>query len=147
MATKRKSSPKASINQKKTVNKTIKKAACKNPGNGSKAKSMAKPAPATVPKAKPISNPATKPMTKSIQFSYYAPDANNVSLAGDFNNWNTNSCSLTKSNSGEWTTSLQLKPGVYDYRFFVDGEWRDDPRSCERVPNAFGSQNDRVVVK
>ncbi|MGA1839620.1 MAG: glycogen-binding domain-containing protein [bacterium] len=145
MATKRKTSTKASINQKKTVNKTTNKAACKNSGNGSKMKSMAKPAPE--PKAKPLSTSPSKPATKSIQFSYYAPDANQVNLAGDFNDWNTNSCSLTRSNSGEWTTSLQLKPGVYDYRFLVDGEWRDDPKSSERVPNSFGSQNDRIVVK
>lgn len=145
MATKRKTSTKASINQKKTVNKTTTKAACKSSGNGSKMKSMAKPAPE--PKAKPLSNTASKPTAKSIQFSYYAPDANQVSLAGDFNDWNTNSCCLSRSNSGEWTASVQLKPGVYDYRFFVDGEWRDDPKSSERVPNSFGSQNDRIVVK
>jgi hypothetical protein len=145
MATKRKTSTKASINQKKTVNKTIKKAASKNPGYGSTVKSMAKPTPE--PKARPLSNPSSKPMAKSIQFSYHAPDANQVCLAGDFNNWNTNSCSLTKSDTGEWTASLQLKPGVYDYRFFVDGEWRDDPNSHERVPNEFGSQNDRIVIK
>ncbi len=147
MATKGKTSTKASINRKKTVNKTINKAAGNNSGDGSKAKSMAKPAPAPTPKAKPMSIPVQKPMAKSIQFSYYAPDANHVCLAGDFNNWNTDSCHLKKSNSGEWTTSLQLKPGVYDYRFFVDGEWRDDPKSGERVPNTFGSQNDRIVVK
>lgn len=144
MATKRKTSTKASISQKKTVNKTINKAS-KSPGDGSKAKSMAKPA--SIPKAKPQSNATSKPMTKSIQFSYYAPDANKVCLAGDFNNWNTNSCSLTKSNTGDWTASVHLKPGEYLYRFFVDGEWRDDPRCCERVPNEFGTQNDKIVVR
>ena len=152
MATKRKTSTKASTNQKKVVNKTV-NSLNQHPGNGSKAKSMAKPVakpiskPISKPMSKPIVNPVQKPITKSIQFSYYAPNAHQVCLVGDFNNWNTNSCYLTKSNNGEWSTSLQLKPGVYDYKFFVDGEWREDPNSCERVPNTFGTQNDRIVVK
>jgi 1,4-alpha-glucan branching enzyme len=135
MSTKGKTS-KAPINQKKAVNKTTCNP-CSSSGNGSKSSTVVKQA----------AKPAPKPPSKSIQFSYYAPDARQVCLAGDFNNWDINSCNLTKTNTGEWTASLQLKPGVYDYRFFVDGEWREDPKSSERVPNAFGSQNDRIVVK
>jgi len=32
-------------------------------------------------------------------------------------------------------------PGRYEYRFVVDGQWRDDPACTERVPNGFGSEN------
>jgi len=167
MATKRKTISKSSTNQKSAVNKT----ACNpisKPGDTLKTKSMtqaakptpintapkmSKPAPkqASRPTVRPLAKPAVpKPMApsnKSIQFSYYAPDANQVCLAGDFNNWSTSSCHLTKTNSGEWQASLSLKPGVYDYKFLVDGEWREDPKSSQRVPNAFGTQNDRIIVK
>ncbi|MGA1790643.1 MAG: hypothetical protein ACMUIM_04095 [bacterium] len=175
MATKRKTITKSTKNQKSAVNKTACNPISK-PGDTSKTKSMtqaskptpintapkmSKPAPkpvskpvpkaASKPVARPLANPsAPKPMapsTKSIQFSYYAPDANQVCLAGDFNNWSTNSCHLTKTNSGEWRAALSLKPGVYDYKFFVDGEWREDPKSSQRVPNTFGTQNDRIIVK
>lgn len=166
MATKRKTITKSTTNQKSAVNRT----ACNpisKPGNSSKtmtqaskstpiktAPKMSKPAPK--PGSKPVVRPLAKsvattkptmPSTKSIQFSYYAPDANKVCLAGDFNNWSTNSCLLAKTNSGEWQASLSLKPGVYDYKFFVDGEWREDPKSSQRVPNTFGTQNDRIIVK
>ena len=135
MATKPKTT-KASKSQSMSMNKTAGNA---TPKSGSY--SAPKPAP------KSSTKPADKPLTRSIQFSYYAPEAHQVSLAGDFNGWKTDSTRLMKTNNGEWTTSLSLKPGVYDYRFFVDGEWRDDPRSTQRVPNTFGTQNARIIVK
>jgi len=101
----------------------------------------------TKPIPKTSAKPADKPLTRSIQFSYYAPEAHQVSLVGDFNNWKTDSCRLLRANNGEWTASLSLKPGVYDYRFFVDGEWRDDPRSAQKILNSFGTQNARIIVK
>ncbi len=125
MATKSKAGKKSCNSQSKVVNKPANNPS-KRPGGGAK----------------------TKPLTtKSIQFSYYAPEAQQVSLVGDFNSWNTNSCNLSKSGTGEWSAPLSLKPGAYDYKFFVDGEWREDPNSKQRVQNTYGSQNDRIVVK
>lgn len=154
MATKRKTATKTVKNQKKAVNKTT----CNpisRPGDTSKTKtmtkSMAKPATqctSAKPAIKPAANPAVQQSsTRSIRFSYNDPNAHRVCLAGDFNNWNMNACHLQKSGSGEWTASLNLKPGVYDYRFVVDGEWRDDPKSLDRVTNEYGTQNARIIVK
>lgn len=84
---------------------------------------------------------------KLTRFSYFDPGAHQVSVAGDFNNWAQDSCLLKRKDSGEWNVSLNLKPGIYDYRFIVDGEWREDPQSLERVPNPFGTLNNRIVVK
>lgn len=85
--------------------------------------------------------------TKRIIFSYFDPQAHQVLLAGDFNNWDMGNLSLKRKDSGEWNASLNLRPGIYDYRFIVDGEWRDDPKSLERVPNPYGTFNNRITIR
>lgn len=35
----------------------------------------------------------------------------------------------------------KLPAGRYQYRFLVDGEWRDDPECMVRLPNPYGSHN------
>jgi 1,4-alpha-glucan branching enzyme len=89
----------------------------------------------------------TKTQTKNIQFEFLAPEANEVYLAGDFNNWNTGIHPMKKNRDGVWKTSLPLKPGRYEYRFFVDGNWKTDPSCPGCVPNEFGSQNCVRIVE
>ncbi|MXW77650.1 MAG: hypothetical protein F4Z57_01385, partial [Gemmatimonadetes bacterium] len=36
---------------------------------------------------------------------------------------------------------VTLPLGKHEYRFVVDGEWRDDPQCEERRPNSFGTTN------
>jgi 1,4-alpha-glucan branching enzyme len=49
--------------------------------------------------------------------------------------------SLKKQRDGSWTATVPLEPGVHEYRFLVDGQWRDDETCRSRKPNAFGAQN------
>src|SRR6478735_80354 len=60
-------------------------------------------------------------------FAFQAPAIRQVSLAGDFNNWDTNAAPMQKGSDGIWRLSLPLGPGRYEYRFYADGVWRDDP--------------------
>jgi len=81
-------------------------------------------------------------------FSFDAPAANSVQLVGDFTQWQSHPIHLQRQPDGFWRTSVPLAPGVYHYRFLIDGEWRDDPECTLRVPNPFGSENAvRVVEK
>jgi hypothetical protein len=48
---------------------------------------------------------------------------------------------MKKAKKGTWETSFALPLGRYEYRFWVDGVWYDDPNATERVENPFGSQN------
>ena len=48
---------------------------------------------------------------------------------------------MKKDKKGIWKVSVPLEPGRYEYRFWVDGDWADDPNAQERVENPFGSQN------
>jgi len=78
---------------------------------------------------------------KRVQFEFLAPEAQEVYLAGDFNDWGTSASPMKKDKKGIWKTALSLNPGRYEYRFLVDGNWGNDPSCCDCVPNEFGTQN------
>ncbi len=78
---------------------------------------------------------------KLIRFDLFAPEAHKIFLAGDFNAWNVNSLPMEKDKEGNWKIRVNLAPGRYEYRFYADGTWQDDPKAQERVDNPFGSQN------
>lgn len=88
---------------------------------------------------KPSKPPRTK--TKRVRFDLQAPEAQKVTLAGNFNWWDVNSLPMKMDKKEIWKASVPLEPGRYEYRFWVDGEWIDDPNAQERVENPFGSQN------
>lgn len=87
------------------------------------------------------------PKKRKIRFSLIAPDASNVSVAGDFNAWDATCHSLKKKNNGQWEKSLNLPPGAYQYKFVVDGQWRLDPGNDQACDNEFGTRNNVLVVK
>ncbi len=92
------------------------------------------------------SSEKAKPKSKRVRFNLYALEAERVYLAGDFNNWDVDNLPMEKDNKGTWETSFALPPGRYEYRFWVDGVWHDNPDVYERVANPFGSQNCVVIV-
>ena len=83
---------------------------------------------------------------KRITFKLNAPDAQCVSLAGNFNSWDPEMHPLKKSSAGLWKKMVSLSPGRYEYRFIVDGEWHDDPDCTTRSPNSFGSNNCVLIL-
>lgn len=83
---------------------------------------------------------------QKVAFTLFAPDAQNVRIAGNFTDWDRAPVSLKKQKNGLWKTTLTLSPGAYEYRLLVDGQWRDDPDCPTRVPNGCGSQNCVRVV-
>lgn len=89
----------------------------------------------------------TKVQTKNVQFEILAPAAQAVYLAGNFNNWDASAHPMKKDKDGVWKIKLSLKPGRYEYRFFVDGNWENDPSCSCCVPNEFGSQNCVRIVE
>ncbi|NIS59833.1 MAG: glycoside hydrolase [Proteobacteria bacterium] len=90
--------------------------------------------------AKKLSN-ITSRKAKRVRFDLYAPEGNRVSLAGDFNHWDVNDTPMKSDSKGNWKVSVNLQPGRYEYRFWVDGIWQDDSKAQERVGNPFGSHN------
>ena len=83
-----------------------------------------------------------KPLPKQrITFTLHAPEAKSVLLTGSFCDWQNDGQVLKKDRQGLWKLTIWLSPGRHEYRFLVDGEWRDDPGCAERVTNTFGTQN------
>ena len=90
---------------------------------------------------------AGKSKTKKVPFEFLAPDAQEVRLAGDFNDWDAKAGRMKKDKKGIWKTTVSLTPGRYEYRFLKDGSWENDPSCCDCVPNEFGSQNCVKIVE
>jgi 1,4-alpha-glucan branching enzyme len=61
-----------------------------------------------------------KAKTKKVRFNLYAPGAERVFWAGDFNNWDIHNLPMKKDNKGTWEASFALPAGRYEYRFGVD---------------------------
>ena len=92
------------------------------------------------PKAK-AQKKGTAPTKKKASFRLNAPEATMVCLAGSFNEWDPSVRPLRRDAKGAWMTTVTLAPGIYEYRFIVDGEWCDDPDASERRANEHGTQN------
>ena len=80
-------------------------------------------------------------ITREVQFEFPAPDAQEVYLVGKFNNWNVGETPMKKDKNGVWKRTLSLEAGIYEYRFFVDGNRENDPSCSSCVPNEFGTKN------
>ncbi len=74
------------------------------------------------------------------------PDAQTVTIAGTFNEWTPAKDTLQKVPNG-WAIELKLKPGVYMYKFIVDGEWMEDPANPNKIVSEFGNFNSILEVK
>jgi chromosome partitioning protein len=77
--------------------------------------------------------------------------ATDVRIAGDFNGWvpdkGVRSLIEAEGDTRIWTKILQLPPGRYQYRYVVDGEWREDPENPEGVASSVGGRNSVLVVR
>ena len=80
-------------------------------------------------------------VSRMTQFAFQAPTARQVSLAGDFNNWDPKAGPMHKGPDGVWHLSVSLKPGRYEYRFFADELWCDDPAAKQKTANSLGTEN------
>lgn len=80
-------------------------------------------------------------------FVVRAEGAQNVRLAGDFNNWNPDRTPMRMVRKSTYQVQLPLPPGHYQYRYVIDGHWLNDPANQKLVPNPFGESNSVVEVR
>lgn len=101
------------------------------------------------PKKRPLAGKAQESAhtSKLISFSFEAPQASNVSLVGCFNGWDPDETTLKQNQEGVWACVVSIEPGEHQYRFIVDGEWRDDPLNSSRCWNEFGTENCVLIVE
>jgi chromosome partitioning protein len=84
---------------------------------------------------------------KGVVFTFKDPHVRDVKLAGDFNNWVPDQGVQTRLGpGGTWEKVVRLGPGVYQYRYFVDGEWQPDPSNPRRVEGPAGGINSVLII-
>ncbi len=85
---------------------------------------------------------------KSVTFTVRTDVGKSVYLAGCFNKWNpTGKQMLDKKQNGVYSATVKLAPGVYQYKFVIDGTWCADPECVDFVSNDHGTLNSVITVK
>ena len=98
--------------------------------------------------AAPAAKKAAKPAARNVTFTVHADKGKAVYVAGEFNNWNPTAKKMAyKASSGVYAASVKLVPGVYQYKFVIDGTWAADPENVNSVHNDQGTFNSVVTVK
>jgi hypothetical protein len=98
------------------------------------------------PRIQPVSERFPALERQEIILTFSAPEAKEVNVAGNFNDWRPEVTPLKNLGAGEWVVRLMLRSGQYEYRFVVDGRWSEDPRASGRVANPYGSFNSILLV-
>lgn len=106
----------------------------------------AKTAPAQGCKAKTCKKADPAATTTGHEFSLMAPEAGEVFVVGDFNDWKNGKDKLRKFKTGLHKKNVKLQPGRYEYRFVVDGNWWTDPANEQRCRNAYGEDNSVLEI-
>jgi chromosome partitioning protein len=82
---------------------------------------------------------------EGVMFSIEAFDAEQVHLAGDFNDWSLDGSEMEPI-GGVWKKVVKLPPGRYRYRYVIDGHWQSDPLNAEVAPSPYGGDDSILVV-
>jgi len=89
-----------------------------------------------------------EPAVRGFQFVLVEPHAANVSLVGDFNDWDaTRTPMLRTAGDGLWSAVVPLEPGRYRYAFLIDGRlWVADPAAPTTRDDDFGAPSSVLTV-
>lgn len=83
---------------------------------------------------------------RAVYFELCDLPGKEVLLTGSFDDWQERRRMNDKNNDGTYRCRMLLAPGVYQYKFLIDGEWRVDPQNPNFQPNEFGSLNSVLEV-
>jgi 1,4-alpha-glucan branching enzyme len=92
----------------------------------------------------------TRPVSK-VTFSLppeAAPEAHQVYLVGEFNQWNPQATPMRRLKNGEFKVTVDLEPGrEYRFRYLIEGEvWENDWSADRYVPCTYAGEENSVVV-
>jgi 1,4-alpha-glucan branching enzyme len=63
----------------------------------------------------------------TVEFAYFRPSAESVTLAGDFNGWRAQAHPMKRDERGWWRLKLALPTGEYRFKYIVDAKlWEAD---------------------
>ena len=88
---------------------------------------------------------------REVVVEYRDSEAGDVRIAGDFNGWvpdrDVSSRVEAEGRTRVWVKILNLPPGTYQYRYFVDGQWKTDPSNEKSSPGPMGQTNSVLHVR
>jgi len=84
----------------------------------------------------------------TVQFVIVAPTASEVSLVGDFNDWNPSATPMELvADNRVWSVTIPLDAGRYRYAFLVNGDtWLSDPSAPPVRDDEFGRPGSVVTI-
>ena len=76
------------------------------------------------------------------------PEAESITIVGDFNNWSETDLPLKKLKNGTFTVTIDLqRDREYQYRYLIDSaRWENDWNADKYVPAPHGDSENSVVV-
>ena len=90
---------------------------------------------------------APRPVLGGLLFAYRDSNAKEVLIAGDFNHWVGETMTKIEEDSDLWQKILAISPGIYRYKFLVNGEWITDPSNEAAEPTPYGGTNSVIEVR
>lgn len=81
-----------------------------------------------------------------VWFRIRAIDAEQVTVVGSFNAWDSGATPLRPLGDGWWEARVELAPGLYEYAYVIDGVWTTPPEAKITVPDGFGGHNGILEV-
>lgn len=92
-----------------------------------------------------ISGPVRQ--SDGMLFSLRTPAAEDVRIAGEFNDWLPERMQRRETAAGDiWEYVKPLDGGVYRYKFVVNGDWINDPHNEKTLPNPYGGSDSVVHI-
>ena len=83
---------------------------------------------------------------KAVNFELRDLPGKEVFIVGSFNDWRPVRKMNDKNGDGIYRCRMLLEPGIYYYKFLIDGEWRADSQNPNFQPNEFGSLNSVLQI-
>lgn len=81
-----------------------------------------------------------------VVFRTHNPEAAEVQLAGDFNDWMPHMLPMRRLGNGDFEARLRLPKGRYRYRLVVDGRWIHDANNPAVDRSEYGELNSVVEI-
>ena len=99
----------------------------------------------TAKRTKPVAAPKK---AERVVLTVQADPGSTVYLAGSFNQWDPQGLKMVdKDGNGLYSVSVTLAPGIYEYKFVINGVWTLDPDpDRDWTQNGLGTLNSVLRV-
>ena len=99
---------------------------------------------------RPPADTVTTGTDGEVQVTFtYRPEGQpgEVCLAGSFNNWDPGADRMNDDDGdGIYEITLPLDPGGYQYKFVIDGTWKEDPHAASSADDGYGGKNELMRI-